>query len=289
MGLLRQRHPGLDIRDLTPILDALRAVKSPREVDVMRRAARLSGLAVMEAMRSTRAGVVEYELGAVANYVFLAGGARGEGYQSIIAGGPNAWFGHYSQNSRRLEDGELLLMDCAPDYRYYTSDIGRMWPVGGAYSPWQRELYGFAVEYHKVLLARIRPGVTASQIAEGAAAEMAKLVERTRFSKAIYEDAARRMLEFQGHLSHPVGMAVHDVGGYRSRPLVPGTVFSVDPQMRVPEEKLYIRVEDTVAVTDGGIENLTGFVPLELDDVEALMREDGMLEAFPPDAPPETG
>ena len=160
-----------------------------------------------------------------------------------------------------------------------------MWPVNGTYAPWQRELYGFMVEYHKVLLERIRPGVTAEEIHQDAAAEMAKVVDGTAFSKDVYESAARRALEFKGHLSHPVGMAVHDVGGYRSSPLQPGVVFTVDPQMRVPEERLYIRVEDTVVVTEEGIENLTGLAPLELDDVEALMRDGSPL---PRPVPPAT-
>ena len=103
---------------------------------------------------------------------------------------------------------------------------------------------------------------------------MAKVIEATKFSKDIYEAAARRPLEFKGHLSHPVGMTVHDVGGYRDKPLAPGVVFTVDPQMWGPEERLYVRVEDTVVVTDGGIENLTSGAPLELDDVEAVMREE---------------
>ena len=93
------------------------------------------------------------------------------------------------------------------------------------------------------------------------------------FTKDIYREAARRTLEFRGHLSHPVGMAVHDDGDYHHRPLVAGTVFAVDPQMWVPEERLYIRVEDTVAVTADGIENLTSDAPLALDAVEALMRQ----------------
>jgi len=279
IGLLRARHPRLELRDLSPILDGLRVVKSPGEIDLMRRAAKLAGLGLMEATRSTEPGVMEYQLGAVANYIFLINGARGEGYRAIVAGGPNAWYGHYFQNNCPLKDGDLVLMDYAPDCGYYTSDIGRMWPVNGNYSAQQRKLYGLAVEYHKALLKRIRPGVMASQVMDEAAEEMAKVINKTRFSKAIYENAARRMLEFKGHLSHPVGMAVHDVGDYRSQPLAPRTVFTVDPQMWVPEEKLYIRVEDTIAVTDDGIENLTGFVPLELDDVEALMREEGMLQA----------
>jgi len=272
IGLVRARRPGIEIRDLTPTLDALRSVKSPREIVLLREAGRLAAMAVTEAMRATRPGVVEFQLGAIAEYVYLAHGARGDGYRAIIAGGGNAWHAHYFRNNAAMQDGDLVLMDAAPDYGYYTSDIGRMWPVGGTYAPWQRELYGFMVEYHKVLLARIRPGVMADQVLAEAAAEMAKVVARTAFSKPVYESAARRTLEFKGHLSHPVGMAVHDVGNYQAQPLQPGVVFAVDPQMWVPEEKLYIRVEDTIAVTDSGIENFTRAAPLELDDVEAAMR-----------------
>ncbi len=270
---LKTRHPQMEVHDLSPILDQLRSIKSPREIDLLRRAGSLAAQAVTEAMRSTRPGVFEYQLGALADYLYGLHGARGYGYRHIIASGANAWHGHYFRNDCQMTDGDILLMDTAPDYHYYTSDIGRMWPVNGTYAPWQRELYGFIVEYHKVLLARIRPGATADEIHDEAAAEMAKVVERTQFSKDIYTAAAHAALEFRGHLSHAVGMAVHDSGGYRAKPLSPGVVFSVDPQMRVPEEKLYIRVEDTVVVTEDGIENLTQDAPLELDDIEALMKD----------------
>jgi Xaa-Pro aminopeptidase len=109
---------------------------------------------------------------------------------------------------------------------------------------------------------------------------MREVIERTAFSRPIYEQAARRTLTFDGHLSHPVGMAVHDVGDYRPDALVPGLVISVDPQMWVPEERLYVRVEDTVVVTDNGSENLTGFVPREPDAIERLMREPGLLQTY---------
>lgn len=272
IALLRSRFPGIEVRDLTPILDELRSVKSPREIAVMRRAGRLCALAVREAMRVTRPGLFEYQLGALANYIYAVNGAQGEGYRPIIAGGENIWHVHYFLNNSPLKDGDLVLMDVAPECNYYTSDIGRMWPVNGTYAPWQRELYGYIVAYHKTLLARIRPGVTPDQVMDEAAAEMRRVWENWRFSKDIYREGARRTLEFRGHLSHPVGMAVHDDGDYRHRPLRPGTVFSVDPQMWIPEERLYIRVEDTVVVTEGGVENLTAAAPLELDDVEALIR-----------------
>jgi len=113
-----------------------------------------------------------------------------------------------------------------------------------------------------------------NQVMDEAAEEMKKVFSNWKFSKDIYKEGARRTLEFRGHLSHPVGMVVHDDGGYYHRPLVPGTVFSVDPQMWIPEEKLYIRVEDTVVVTEDGIENFTSDAPLELDDVETLMRDE---------------
>ena len=270
---LREVNPRAEVRYLSPILDGLRAVKSPAEMRLLRRAGELSALAVTEAMRLTRPGLFEYQLGALAEYLYLWNGARGDGYRPIIAGGENIWYSHYFRNNCPLKDGDLVLMDAAPDLGYYTSDIGRMWPVGGMYATWQRELYGFMVEYHKTLLARIRPGRTADQILDEAAAAMTPLVEKTRFSKPAYAEAARRTLAFRGHLSHPVGMAVHDVGSYKARPLAPGVVLTVDPQLWVPEERLYIRCEDTVAVTGGGIENFTCSAPLELDDVERLMRE----------------
>ena len=281
VGTLRARCPMAEILDLSPVLDKLRPIKSESEIALLRKAGQLSALGVIEAIRCTRPGVMEYQLDAAMRYHYLANGARDAGYRAIIAGGANAWYGHYSANNCPLQDGDLVLVDCAPDYRYYTSDIGRMWPVNGTYTPAQRELYGFMVAYHKVLLRLIRPGVTGAQIQQEAAAQMAEVVERTTFSKDIYEAAARRALEFPYHMSHCVGMAVHDVGHYRGKPLRPSTVFALDPQMRVPEERLYIRVEDTVVVTEDGIDNLTVDAPLELEDVEALMAESGLLDRFP--------
>jgi Xaa-Pro aminopeptidase len=275
---LRRRFAQLEVRDLSPTLDALRLLKSESELELMRTAARLCGLAVMEAMRSTAPGVFEYELEAVADFVFRQGGARGAGYEAIIAGGANAWYGHYNANDAALADGDLVLMDYAPDHGYYTSDIGRMWPVNGRYTDEQRELYGFVLDYHAELISRIRPGRTPEEIMDEAAVAMRARVDATHFSKPHYEAAVRDALAFRGHLSHPVGMAVHDVGDYRGRPLEPGLVFSIDPMIWVPEERLYVRVEDTVVVTADGVENLTGFVPLGFDDVERLMTEPGLVQ-----------
>lgn len=281
VALLRDRVPLADIQDLAPILDGLRLIKSEAEIELLRKAGQLTAAAIVEAMRSTQPGVMEYQLDAAMRYVYLVNGSRDAGYRAIIAGGANTWYGHYKANDQVLADGDLVLADCAPDYRYYTSDIGRMWPVNGQYSDVQRELYGFIVEYHKTFLGLIRPGVTPEQILDEAAERMRVVIDNTNFSKPIYEQSARRALEFRGHLSHPVGMAVHDVGNYRGKPLQPSIVLTLDPMMWVPEEKKYIRVEDTLLMTETGFENFTQDAPLELDDVEEMMQQRGMLQRYP--------
>jgi len=282
--LLKARHPRVEIRDLTPILDGMRIVKSPREVALVRRASQLAGLAILQAIASTRPGVFEYQLDAAARYVFQVNGARLDAYRSITASGiENINNGHYWRNTRQVEAGDLVLMDYAPDYRYYVSDVTRMWPVGGRYLPWQRELLQFVLEYRNHVMTRIKPGRTPDEILAEVREAMAPVLARTKFSKPVYEAAARKMVETGGGVfSHPVGLAVHDVGSYRRGPLQPGHVFSIDPQLWVPEEHLYIRYEDTVVVTESGVENFTDFLPSELAQIEALVGHDGIVQLFPP-------
>jgi Xaa-Pro aminopeptidase len=281
--LLQTRFPRAEIRDLTPILDEMRSIKSPREIALIRRASQLAGLGILEAIKSTRPGVFEYQLDGVARYVFLINGARLEGYRSITASGTaNIWNIHYYRNLDALKAGDLVLMDYAPDYFYYTSDIARMWPVNGKYSPWQRELLQIILEYRNSIIKRIRPGVTVKAIMGEAKIAMEEVFKRTKFSKPEYEKAARRLVETGGGVfSHPVGMAVHDDGGYSRDVLKVGQVFSIDPQLRVPEESLYLRYEDVVVVTETGVENFTDFLPSELDEIEKLVGQGGILQKFP--------
>ena len=279
---LSAAFPELDIADLSPVLDGLREHKDEDEIALLRRAGELCAAGVTEAMRSTEPGRYEYELAATAGFVFAAGGARGDGYRAIVAGGTNAWHGHYGRQSSPLADGDLVLMDYAPDFAYYTSDIGRMWPVNGTFSPGQRALYGFIVRYHRELLSRIGPGVLADDIMDEVARVMSPVVDDTRFASTAHQRAARGALDFRGHLSHPVGMSVHDVGRYRPRPLEVGTVISVDPMLWVEEEKAYVRCEDTLVITEGGCEVLTAAAPLDCDEIEAVMKQPGLLQSFDP-------
>lgn len=277
---LERAFPEAVFSDLTPTLDAMRSFKDSTEIDLLRIAGQLCARGITEAMRSTSEEVYEYELAAVANFIFSQGGARGDGYRAIVATGQNAWHGHYGKLNSRLRDGELVLMDYAPDFSYYTSDIGRMWPVNGKFSTEQRTCYSFIVNYHRALLERIRPGKVPNEIMDEVAEEMLKVINKTEFANENQKKAALKALDFRGHFSHPVGMSVHDVGEYRSTPLVKGSVFSVDPMMWVEEEKQYIRCEDTVVVTDDGFENLTAHAPLDCDEIEKVMNERGVLQEF---------
>lgn len=260
--------PQAEILDLSPILDRLRLIKSHREIELMRRAGRLAAAGLVEAMRLTRPGHFEFELGAAADYLYRRSGARGCGYRPIVASGANIWNAHYYRNDSLLQDGDLVLMDSAPDVGGYTSDIGRMWPVNGTYSPVQRELYGFVVEFQKVLLRTIQPKQRISELARQAADSMEPVWSEWPWSKPEYREAARRMIESEVAFTHPVGMAVHDVGDYKQDALQPGLVFALDPQLWIPEEQLYIRVEDTVVITADGVESLTKDAPLDLESIE---------------------
>lgn len=263
--------PQAQFHDLSPILDRMRLIKSHREIEVMRRAGRLTANAVLEAIRQTRPGRFEFELAAIADYLYLSSGARGGGYRAIVASGRNIWNAHYYRNDCLLQNGDLILMDYAPDVGCYTSDIGRMWPVNGSYSPEQRELYGFVVEYQKVLLRVIRPGLTVSDAVQQAAEQIGPVWLDWNWSRPEFKEAGRKMFESDVAFTHPVGMSVHDVGDYKSGPLQPGLVFALDPQLWIPDNEIYIRVEDTLVVTPDGAESLTREAPLDLDQIELIM------------------
>jgi len=285
LTLLRERFPTFELKDLTPILDPIRFIKSPREISLIRRASQIAGLAMLEAIRSTRPGVFEYQLDAVSRYVFQLNGSRYAAYPAIVGGGTNAWHGHYHRNSNVLKDGEIVLMDYAPDYRYYASDITRHWPVNGKFNPDQRALCNFIYAYREAFMKRIKPGVTPQAVLAGAREEMSAYLKTLTFSKETYRKAAENALNFAGHLQHTVGMTVHDVGDYRRKPFVPGIVFAVDPMLWIPEENLYVRMEDVVVVTETGVENFTAFLPGKPEEIEKLMTEPGILQLRAPTKP----
>jgi Xaa-Pro aminopeptidase len=279
--MLSLRAPQFEIRDLSPVLDGLRNIKSKREIEVIRMATEIAGLAIIEAMRSTEPGVYEYQLDAAAKYIFYMHGSRGDGYASIVGGGTNAYMGHYFRKTDKLKDGDLVLMDYAPDYRYYTSDVTRMWPVNGKYTKGQRALTDYILAYRDALIKHIRPGVTSDFVLDSAAKDMEQYLLGKTFENAAHLKAVKEGLKFRGHFQHPVGMAVHDVGQVRGVKLEPGMVFTIDPMIWIHAEKLYVRIEDVVVVTADGAENLSAFVPSRVEDIERTMTETGLIQFRP--------
>jgi Xaa-Pro aminopeptidase len=285
VSLLRTRFPVFEIQNLSPTLDALRLVKSPRELTLIRKATDLAVEAIHEAMRSTVPGLYEREFDALARFIFFRAGAQADAYYSLVASGPNAWYPHYHRGARRMQDGELVLMDFGPDVGYYSTDVTRQWPVNGKWNGWQRELYGFYLMYYRSILDSIRPGeVTA--IKRDALARMRAGLSGTTFSKPAHEKAAREFVEgFEKtietpRLGHWVGMAVHDVGPADGI-LRPGMVFTIEPQFRVQDERIYIRLEDMLLVTADGVENLSGALPMDMAAIERVIAEEGLLQRYP--------
>lgn len=279
--LLQERFPEFEIRDLSPLLDEMRLIKSSKEIEIIRKATQIAGLAIMEAMRSTEPNIYEYQLDAAAKYVFYQHGAQGDGYPSIIGGGTNAYMGHYFRKTDALKDGDLVLMDYAPDYHYYTSDVTRIWPVNGKFNEEQTALYDYIVAYRDALFRYLKPGITSNEVLDKAAADMQNYLAGKEFTNPAHLKAVQEGLKFRGHFQHPVGMAVHDVGQVRNIPLKEGMVFTIDPMIWIPEEHLYIRIEDIVVITASGAENLSAFVPSSKADVEKTIREEGLTKFRP--------
>lgn len=285
---LQELLPGARMDDLTPILDRLRTIKSPAERGLIRASSRLQGLAILETMRSTTPGVTEYEMDAIGKYVYWRHGAQAEAYYALTHIGSNAFMNHYHGGVRAAEPGDMILMDHGGDYRYYVSDMGRMWPANGSFNAVQRELYGFYLAFYEAVLTRIRPGITAQQVKLEALEEIDSIMTEWDFSTPRYRSAAEEFVAaFRAgaqnpdtRLGHWVGMAAHDPG-LAGNVLLPGMVFVIEPQFRVPEERIYLRLEDTIAITDDGVEIYTDFVPRDMESIEALVGTGGILQNHP--------
>ncbi len=271
---LGKRFPSMTIEDASDIIGRMRRVKSQAEIEVLRQAGHLSALIMNESMKATRPGLCESHLEAIAKYIYSAYGNCDLGYGVIAASGKRIVNGHYHFNNSTIQDGEVVLMDCGPDLRHYSSDIARIWPVSGTYSDWHRQIYGFIVEYHKVLISLIKPGILAQDAYTEARARMRRDYVPRFFTGGNLPEPIDRMLSGGGPYNHCVGLSVHDfVGKWRDEVIEEGMVFVVDPMAMFTDRQQYIRVEDTIVVTRYGCERLTGAAPIDLDEVEALMKE----------------
>jgi len=226
---LKTASPQSEIKDLDPVLDELRAIKSPREIAVLREATRIAGLGIIEAMRDARPGMKEYELQADAEYVFKKNGAYGAAYFALIAAGENTWYSHYHRDTRSIDDGDLVQFDYAPDYKYYASDVTRVFPANGKFTPRQREFYSIYLKLYQALLTSIQVHQRPSDIIKTAAGRMDAILAAfpftdDRIKKAAEAFVGRYRNSRANSLGHSVGMEVHDVRNTTAT-LEPGTVL----------------------------------------------------------------
>jgi Xaa-Pro aminopeptidase len=266
VNLLRERYPGIEVRDCSPFIWELRTIKSPAEIEVMRQAARIGVKAITEVMKTTRPGMYEYELTALYKYIAEKEGAQDLAYYIVMCSGENQPYLHYYKHDRLLKDGDFVVLDAGPDYHYYDTDITISYPVNGRFTPRQKEVYEASKAVHEANIKVYRPGLTAEQCAK----EVEEILKKQGYD--LSKDYFQRM---RGGFGHYVGLAVHDVGGSPTE-LKPGMVFANEPLMVWPEENLGVRVEDTVLITETGCEVLSAGIPREVKDIEALMKNDGI-------------
>jgi Xaa-Pro aminopeptidase len=254
VAALRTQLPFFEIRDVTPNLDELRLIKTPHEIEILRRNGRISAQAVERAIRATAPGRFEYELEAEAVSWILRHGAQGAAYPPIVASGPmgNQW--HYEDNGRRMADGELVVMDFGASLDHLTMDITRTWPVSGRFTDAQRRAYETVLAAQQAIIAAIRPGVTRDAVRTAA--------------RDIYR--ARGFDPQYSYVGHYVGLSVHDVGDW-NLPFRAGMVLAIEPIIDLPAQGLHIRIEDTVLVTPQGAEVLSGAVVKEADAVAGMV------------------
>jgi Xaa-Pro aminopeptidase len=293
---LRDRFFGFTVQDVAPILAELRQVKSAYEQDVLRRSVEISSEAHRAGMRAAHAGKYEYEVEAAIEEVYLRNGAMSWGYPSIVGSGPNATILHYEKSSRKMEPGDLLLVDAAANYQGLTGDITRTYPVDGTFTPVQRDIYD-------IVYAAQQAGEKAAKIGGQARDIQAACDEVLRAGLMrlglVTDPAGMQFKIWATHgVTHWIGMDVHDVGVPR-RPLAAGMAFTIEPGIYIREaalndlpktpenaafiekvkpmvakyKNLGVRIEDSYLLTSAGLERLSKSVPRTIDEIETFLKK----------------
>lgn len=261
---------GREIRNVASYLNRLRQTKSESEIALLQKAIEATAAAHAALVRALRPGVYEYELEAEVIAAFKRAGAERESFPSIIGSGINSTILHYNRNRKRVEAGEVVVVDIGAEYSYYAADITRTYPASGRFTQRQREVYDLVLEAQRRVAEAIKPGQTT-------------LSELTQLTRRIFAASKLRARDEQGiertmdyffiHATgHYLGMDVHDVGSYSS-PLQPGDVFTIEPGIYIPSEQLGVRIEDDYLITTSGVRKLSAAIPSEPAEIERLMKK----------------
>lgn len=270
----RERYPLHEYRRLAPLLHQLRAVKSERELDLIRAACAATRAGFLRLCRTLKPGVNEMELEAELAREFIRRGGN-FAYAPILASGKNACVLHYTQNDQPCRAGDLLLLDAAASYANYNSDLTRTVPVSGRFTRRQREVYEAVLKVLRACIREATPGKLMRDWQKHAEALMQEellalgLLKSAGLRKQDPEKPALKRFFMHG-IGHPLGLDVHDVSLAR-QPIQPGWVLTVEPGIYIPEEGFAVRLENNIVVREGGNEDLMADIPLEADEIEALM------------------
>jgi Xaa-Pro aminopeptidase len=278
------------VLDVRKMLDEMRLIKSPFEMDLMHRSANIAAAAHQRAMQFTKPGMMEYEVEAEFLHEFYRRGAQAPSYTSIVAGGANACTLHYNANNAQLHDGDLLLIDAGCELDGYASDITRTFPVNGKFSPAQKDLYQLVLAAQAAAIEKVAPGQHWNAPHEAALKVLAQgfvdlgLCQGT--VDAVIESGSYRQF-YMHRTGHWLGLDVHDAGEYKDkqdawRVLESGMALTIEPGCyvrpadKVPEHfwNIGIRIEDDAIVTPTGCEIITKAAPKTISEIEDLMHDD---------------
>ena len=275
------------------IVHEMRLFKSPDEIETMRKAGAITRLGHIAAMRATRPGITEFELEAVIEYTYRKNGALDLAYPSIVAGGDNATILHYTANREVVNDGELILVDSGCEYDMYASDVTRTWPANGKFSPEQAAIYEIVLAAQKAGIEEVRPGKSYKAYHEAAVRTIVEGLIDLKLLHGSRDEVieTEKYKDFYMHnTGHWIGLDVHDAGSYRLddgktyRKLEAGMVMTVEPGIYIHRDLdvderfkgIGVRIEDDIACTKDGPDNLSANIPKEIDEIEAIVGADAL-------------
>lgn len=271
----REQYPLHQYKRIAPFMQRLRAVKSEPEINLIREACRITGKGFERLLGFVKPGVWEFEIEAELLHEFVRNRSKGFAYGPIIASGSNACVLHYTANNMQCNEGEVILLDVAAEYANYASDLTRCIPVSGKFSDRQKEVYNAVLRVLKAATQMLVPGNTIEKYHAAVGKIMEQELIQLKLLKA--EDVASQNPEtplykkyFMHGTSHFLGLDVHDVGDFK-RDMEAGMVFTCEPGIYIPEENLGIRLENDILITEDGPVNLMAEIPIEVEEIEALM------------------
>jgi len=260
---VRRTAPNVEIVDVAPIIGEMRKVKSAPEIPLLQRAIDITNEGQREAARTIRPGAFEYEAQAAIEAAFTRNGSERPGYPSIIGSGIYSTILHYNTNRKKIEAGDLVVVDVGAEYSYYTADITRTFPASGKFTPRQREIYQLVLDAQRAAEKSFKPG-------ESTLATMQNAAVATMKASPLRDKEGKTLEKYFIHgLGHWLGMDVHDVGDYSTMPV--GSVFTIEPGIYIPQERLGVRIEDDYLVTTAGLVKLSRALPSEPDEIERWM------------------